>query len=84
MIIREFFMTRPDGISLYRTYSDSGVMVRQIETGVEYSEAVDVENTPYTYEETDTPVEDDFEPSEPVIPGTIPAQEALDIIMGEG
>lgn len=27
--------------------------IRQVETGVEYSEAIDVENAPYTYEETD-------------------------------
>lgn len=53
MIIREFFKTREDGVNLYRTYSDQGFMIRQIETGILYSEPIDVEDTPYTYEETD-------------------------------
>lgn len=38
-------------------YSDAGVMIRQVETGALYSEAVDVQPCRYTYEETDTPVE---------------------------
>jgi len=52
MIVREFYKTRADGMKLYRTYSDSGLMIRQNETGTEYDEAVDVENAPYTYTET--------------------------------
>lgn len=51
MIVKEFFMTRSDGVKLFRTYSDEGKYVIQNETGVEYSEAVDVENAPYTYSE---------------------------------
>lgn len=58
MIIREFYTTRKDGVKLYRTYSDSNMYIRQVETGVEYSEAIDVENAPYTYEETDKAIED--------------------------
>ena len=57
MIVKEFYETREDGINLYRTYSDSNYYIRQIETGNRYSEAVDVENAPYTYEETDEPIE---------------------------
>lgn len=43
--------------ALIRQYSDSGMMLRQIETGILYSEAVDTEPCRYTYEETDVPVE---------------------------
>ncbi|MEE1082205.1 MAG: hypothetical protein UH850_00465 [Paludibacteraceae bacterium] len=57
MIVREFYTTRKDGVKLFRTYSDSNMYIRQVETGVEYSEAVDVENAPYTYEETDKAIE---------------------------
>lgn len=57
MIVREFYKTRKDGVNLYRTYSDSNMYIRQIETGIEYSEAIDVEFANYTYEETDTPIE---------------------------
>lgn len=57
MIIREFFMTRSDGVNLYRTYSDEGKYIKQIETDIVYSEAVDIENAPYTYEETDELIE---------------------------
>ena len=56
MIIREHYMTRGDGINLYRNYSDAGMMIRQEQTGHEYSEAVDLENAPYTYTETNIPV----------------------------
>lgn len=53
MKIREFYRTREDGVNLYRTYSDQGFMLRQIETDILYSEPIDVEDAPYTYEETD-------------------------------
>lgn len=58
MIVREFYDTRFDGVRLYKTCSDSKKMIRQVETGVIYSEAIDVETAPYTYEETDLPIED--------------------------
>lgn len=57
MIQREFYKQRKDGIKLYRTYSDAGMMIRQNETGVEYAEAIDVESAPYTYTETEMPIE---------------------------
>ena len=57
MIVKEFFATRKDGVNLYRTYSDEGFYILQNETNIEYSEAVDVENAPYTYTETDKPIE---------------------------
>lgn len=52
MIVRTFFRQREDGTNLYRTYSDKNMMIRQIETNTLYDEAVDVENAPYSYEET--------------------------------
>lgn len=53
MVIKEFFRTREDGVRLFRTYSDTGHYIKQIETGAIYEEAVDVESANYTYEETD-------------------------------
>ena len=58
MIVREFYMTRTDGVNLYRTYSTSNFYILQNETGIEYVEAIDVENAPYTYSETDKPIEE--------------------------
>lgn len=57
MVVREFYTTRKDGVKLFRTYSDSNMYIRQVETGAEYREAIDVEDAPYTYEETDKVVE---------------------------
>ena len=54
MIKREFYMKRKDGVRLYKTYSDAGVKVLQIETGSVYDCAIDVEDANYTYEETKT------------------------------
>ena len=59
MIIKEFYKKRSDGINLYRTYSDSKLMIRQVETGNVYAEAIDVENAAYTYEETDISIDAD-------------------------
>lgn len=57
MIQREYYKTRKDGVNLFKTYSTENLYIRQIETGIEYSESIDVENAPYTYEETDRPIE---------------------------
>ena len=57
MIQREFYTQRKDDVKLYRTYSDAGMMIRQNETGAEYAEAIDVEGAPYTYTETDEPID---------------------------
>lgn len=57
MIVREFYRVREDGATLYRTYSDSDHYIKQVETGVVYSEAIDVESAPYTYEETEEKIE---------------------------
>ena len=57
MIVRKFYKTREDGVNLYRTYSDENYKIRQVETGVIYDEAIDVENAEYTYEETEEKIE---------------------------
>ena len=59
MVVREFFRTRNDGVNLYRTYSDEGRVLVQNETGIEYAEAIDVEDAAYTYSETDKMVEEE-------------------------
>ena len=61
MIVKEFFKARADGVKLYRTYSSTGYLIRQEETGAEYSEAVDVEGAAYTYTETETKIPDPFD-----------------------
>ncbi len=57
MIIKEFYKTRQDGVNLFRTYSDEGKQIRKVGTDEVYDEAIDVENVPYIYEETDMPIE---------------------------
>lgn len=59
MIKREFYKTRSDGVNLYRTYSDSNYLIKQLETNSLYQEAIDIENAPYTYEETDILIEEE-------------------------
>ena len=63
MIIKEFLRTRKDGVNLYRHYSDKSVMLRQIETDILYSEPIDIEGAPFTYEETDIKIEQNSEES---------------------
>ena len=69
MIVTEYYKTRADGVKLIRTYSDEGRQIIQNETGIVYGEAIDVENAPYTYSESDEALE-------------ISAEEALEIILG--
>lgn len=65
MIKTEFFMKRNDNVILVKTYSTENKYIKQVETGLEYDEAVDIgekvgENykpTKYTYEETDKEIE---------------------------
>lgn len=40
-----------------KTYSDAGLYIRQEQTGAMYSEAIDIENSAFTYVETDIPIE---------------------------
>ena len=61
MIKTEYYGKNGLGVDLYKTYSDENKMIRQIETGIEYDEAIDVAdengNIRYTYEETDKDIE---------------------------
>lgn len=61
MIKTEYYGKNGLGVDLYRTYSDENKMIRQIETGIEYDEAIDVAdengNIRYTYEETNKDIE---------------------------
>ena len=73
MIKTDFYKEREDSVKLYRTYSDTGLMIQQQPTGIKYTEAIDIENAPYTYIETNDPID-----TEPLTP-----EEALNIILGE-
>lgn len=68
MIIVEYIETE----NREHRYSDLNMKIRQIETGNLYEDAVDIIPCPYTYEETDIPVEGN----------ELSAQDALDIIFG--
>lgn len=56
MILKKFLRRRQDGIELYKTYSDNNVKIRKVGTQELYDFAIDVETTPFKYEETDIPV----------------------------
>lgn len=58
MLKVEYDQTREDGKKLYRTYSDIGMMIRKDGTEEMYNEAIDVEDSGFTYTETDVPIED--------------------------
>lgn len=58
MTKKEFLKTRADNVKLYRTYSDEGYRIKQVETGNVYDEAIDVEDANYTYEETTEKIEE--------------------------
>lgn len=61
MIKTEYYGKNGLGIDLYKTYSDENKIILQIETGIEYDEAIDISdengNIKYTYEETDKDIE---------------------------
>lgn len=73
MIVTEFYKTRSDGVNLYRTYSDEGEMLIRND-GAEFSEAIDVECSGYTYTEGGSLVEPMTEMEEKAL--------AYDIITG--
>lgn len=71
-IIGACYTTRTDGIKLFRfaapntktgdKWDSPKFKIRQDQTDILYDEAIDVENAPYTYTETDVPAESDIEP----------------------
>ena len=60
MIKTEYFKTRADNVILVKTYSTDNKYIMQVETGLEYNEAIDVgiynngyKPLKYTYIETE-------------------------------
>lgn len=53
MIIKEFYVQRKDGVNLYKTFSDKNVYIKKQGADEKYDAAIDVEDTNYTYEETE-------------------------------
>ena len=56
-VIRTEYGKLKSGKKLIRVYSDLGVKLIQIPTGIFYDEAIDVEGSKYAYGESDIPVE---------------------------
>ena len=63
-IVKEFYKTRNDGINLYKTYSNEGYIIHKLNTEEYYSEAIDVENAPFEYEETNEKIKKEKEDAE--------------------
>jgi hypothetical protein len=80
MIVREFYKTRKDGVSLYRTYSDEQFMIHKIGTEEYYAEAIDVENAPFEYEETSEKID---VPENEKLTEIEEKAKAYDILVGE-
>lgn len=58
MVKKEFYKVRKDGVLLYRSFSDAGFKIQKVGTNEVYDEAIDVEGAPYTYKETNEPIEE--------------------------
>ena len=80
MIIKSHYMNRRDGVELFINYSDAGKRIRQDQTGAVYDSAVDVESAPYTYTETDEPVDFPVDPTP--TEKELSDAEVLDILLG--
>ena len=92
-VTRVYYMSRTDGVELYRFATpnikneETGEFwppkfkIKQDQTGTLYDEAIDVENAPYTYTETDIPAESDIEPS-PIDEDMRKKSEAFDYLTG--
>jgi hypothetical protein len=52
MVKEEFYGIHRSGKRLIKRYSDKGEYIRKVGTDEVYSEAIDLEDKPYTYEET--------------------------------
>lgn len=58
MIEKEFLAIREDGVKLYRTFSTENRKIKKVGTDEIYDEAIDVEGTPYEYEETSEQIDE--------------------------
>lgn len=56
-ITKTYHSTRKDGVKLYLTKSDQNFYIKKVGTDEVYDEAIDVENAPFVYEETDQKIE---------------------------
>lgn len=60
MIQKQFYRTRKDGVNLYITFSDEGLLIKKKsinnENNTTYRNAVDVESSSFEYIETDEPI----------------------------
>lgn len=63
MVQKQFFKKRADGVNLYITFSDEGMMIEKKSEmtsprhkKVLYRTAIDVESANFEYVETDTPI----------------------------
>ena len=61
MVKKEFFKTRMDGVNLWRSYSDQNVMIQKDGTDETYSEAIDVEDSGFTYTETNIAIDNEHD-----------------------
>ena len=63
MIKTEYYGKNGLGIDLYKTYSDNNKIIRQVETDIEYDEAIDVGDEygkiKFTYEETQENIQEE-------------------------
>lgn len=87
-IVKEFLITRQDGVNLYKTYSDEYYVIQKVDTDEFYEEAIDVEGANYAYIETEQKIENI--PTQPIQPTPSEPDEELvqkakayDILMGE-
>ncbi len=48
-----------NNVEFVKTYSDEGYYIKQVETNIEYVEAIDVVPLQYTYVETDKLIEEE-------------------------
>ena len=56
MIKKEVYMTREDGVQLFRTFSDTDHLIKKVADGIIYGEAIDVSENE-EYEEVDDYIE---------------------------
>lgn len=63
MIQKQFYKTREDGVNLYITFSDEGMMIEKKSAKISrrnkkelYRTAIDVDSSNFEYVETDTPI----------------------------
>ena len=79
-IKKDFLYERADGVNIYRVYSNKNVYIRQTETGLQDIEMFDIENAPYTYTETDIPVEAEKQSPEPKAETDLTVSDTLEML----